>query len=143
VGVVLLDVVLGQGAHPDPASELAPVIASARSQIVVALIGADGDPQDLARQEEVLRAAGAATYRGLQGALEHCVLALLAPPEPLEHPVELSDVEAPFASVNVGLESFHRSLLEQGARSAQVDWRPPAGGDERLAGILERMRSKR
>ena len=27
VGMIVLDVVLGEGAHPDPASELAPVIA--------------------------------------------------------------------------------------------------------------------
>ncbi|MEZ4682241.1 MAG: hypothetical protein R2932_49355 [Caldilineaceae bacterium] len=29
VAVILLDVVLGDGAHPDPASELAPAIADA------------------------------------------------------------------------------------------------------------------
>ena len=30
--VLLLDVVLGYGAHPDPAAELAPVIAAARTR---------------------------------------------------------------------------------------------------------------
>ncbi len=40
--VVLLDVVLGYGAHPDPAAELAPAIAAATTvPVVVALIGTE------------------------------------------------------------------------------------------------------
>ena len=38
--VLLLDVVLGYGAHPDPASELAPVIAGKDAHVIVALCGA-------------------------------------------------------------------------------------------------------
>jgi FdrA protein len=65
VAVVLLDVVLGYGAHPDPAGELAPAIAAAREDlnVVVALCGAEGDPQDLAAQRAKLEAAGAAVTR--------------------------------------------------------------------------------
>ena len=52
--VLLLDVVLGYGAHPDPARSLAPAIAQARDRasrdgrdlaVVVSLIGSAGDPQ--------------------------------------------------------------------------------------------------
>jgi FdrA protein len=46
------------------------------------------------------------------------------------------------AAINVGLETFTESLIEQGAQVIQVDWRPPASGDEKLMGILERMKSK-
>jgi len=64
--VILLDVVLGHGAHPDPAAELAPVIASARTSrgitIAVSLIGARSDPQHPAAQAETLRAAGAHVF---------------------------------------------------------------------------------
>src|SRR5262249_35504581 len=64
--VILLDVVLGHGAHPDPASELAPAIAAARERsgaaAVVSLIGAAGDPQDPARQARELQAAGAHVF---------------------------------------------------------------------------------
>jgi FdrA protein len=64
--VILLDVVLGHAAHPDPASELAPVIAAARDQrglpVVVSLIGARSDPQGLARQAATLQAAGAHVF---------------------------------------------------------------------------------
>ena len=55
-------------------------------------------------------------------------------------PVQLADLAGPPAAINVGLESFHASLVAQGAAAVQVDWRPPAGGDERLAGILARMK---
>jgi FdrA protein len=46
------------------------------------------------------------------------------------------------AGINVGLESFTDSLSEQGAQVVQVDWKPVAGSNERLMGILERMRQK-
>ncbi len=64
--VILLDVVLGHGAHPDPASELGPAIAAARERsgaaAVVSLIGAAADPQDPARQARELQAAGAHVF---------------------------------------------------------------------------------
>jgi FdrA protein len=67
-GVVLLDVVLGFGAHPDPAGGLAPLIDGTRSgtpvTVVVALCGAEGDPQGLDRQAAALGEAGAAVVRG-------------------------------------------------------------------------------
>jgi FdrA protein len=62
--VVLLDVVLGYGAHPDPAGELAPVIESLDKHVIVALVGTDGDPQGLDAQRERLEAAGAVVVRG-------------------------------------------------------------------------------
>lgn len=60
VGCVLLDVVLGHGAHPDPAAELAPRLASvaARRPVIAHVCGTPADPQDARRQQEVLRGAG-------------------------------------------------------------------------------------
>lgn len=66
--VILLDVVLGYGAHPDPASELAPAIHQARQAagemgreliVVAAVTGTEQDPQGLQRQVEMLKAGGA------------------------------------------------------------------------------------
>jgi FdrA protein len=66
--VLLLDVVLGHAAHPDPAAELAPVLEEvlrdAASEgrpldVVISLCGSRGDPQGLERQAERLVAAGA------------------------------------------------------------------------------------
>ena len=48
----------------------------------------------------------------------------------------------PMAAINVGLETFTESLADQGAQVVQVEWRPPASGDEKLMAILERMKSK-
>jgi FdrA protein len=66
VSVVMLDVVLGHGAHPDPAAELGPAIAAARATggvaVVVSLIGAASDPQGLGRQAAALQAAGADVF---------------------------------------------------------------------------------
>ena len=67
-GVLLLDVVLGYGSHPDPASELAPAIQEAvraateagRALACVAVLcGTQGDPQGLDGQKAALEAAGA------------------------------------------------------------------------------------
>jgi FdrA protein len=68
-GVVLLDVVLGYGAHPDPAGELAPLVERALADrpgglsVAVSLCGAAGDPQGLDGQAATLRAAGALVTR--------------------------------------------------------------------------------
>ena len=65
--VILLDVVIGYGAHADPAGEIAPVIEAAiaaaaqagRSLAVVGFVcGTAADPQNLAQQEARLRQAG-------------------------------------------------------------------------------------
>jgi succinyl-CoA synthetase alpha subunit len=61
--VILLDVVLGHGAHPDPAAEMAPALRAARKAnrrvaIVASVCGTEADPQGLARQEAALRKEG-------------------------------------------------------------------------------------
>lgn len=70
-GVVLLDVVLGHGAHPDPAADIAEVVRGAAVPVVVALVGAEGDPQDLVRQAQTLRGAGAYVFASNAGAARH------------------------------------------------------------------------
>lgn len=68
VAVIIMDVVLGYGAHLDPAAELGPAIqkaiqvakAEGRSlPIVVSVTGTEEDPQVLSRQVKNLRDAGA------------------------------------------------------------------------------------
>jgi FdrA protein len=61
IGCVLLDLVLGYGAHLDPAGELAPAVqrAAADGLVVARVCGTPDDPQDGVRQEAVLREAGA------------------------------------------------------------------------------------
>jgi FdrA protein len=61
-GVVLLDVVLGYAADPDPAAALAPAIGAAPLPVVVSLIGTVADPQGLQRQARALCDAGATVF---------------------------------------------------------------------------------
>jgi FdrA protein len=61
-GVVMLDVVLGYGAHADPAAALAEVIEGARPPVLVSLIGTQADPQGLERQADMLAVAGAEVF---------------------------------------------------------------------------------
>ena len=68
VAVLLLDVVLGYGAHPDPAGELGPAVYQARAQaahagrdlvVVASVTGTQDDPQGLNQQAQLLEEAGA------------------------------------------------------------------------------------
>lgn len=67
VRVILMDVVIGWGAHADPATELAKAIEQAKKiatkgnrklAIVGFVCGTELDPQVLAKQETILRSAG-------------------------------------------------------------------------------------
>jgi FdrA protein len=67
VAVILLDIVLGYGSHPDPAAEMVPVIQKARDlaadggrhlAVIAFVCGTTADPQNLSRQEAALREAG-------------------------------------------------------------------------------------
>jgi FdrA protein len=62
VAAIILDVVLGYGAHPDPAAELAPIcrdiIAGGGPQVVVYVLGTEQDPQDIAKQRRAFTDAG-------------------------------------------------------------------------------------
>jgi FdrA protein len=66
---LLIDVVLGYGANPNPAGALTPVLREIRAvaeadgrtapPVVISLCGTEGDPQRLSLQEAALREAGA------------------------------------------------------------------------------------
>jgi FdrA protein len=48
---------------------------------------------------------------------------------------------APPRIVNVGLELFAADLAGLGAKVVHVQWSPPAGGNARLAGLLDKLRN--
>lgn len=142
VDLIILDVVLGDGSHPDPAAELAPAIGvavRAGKRVVTIVIGTDEDPQGLNSQIERLAAAGAVVFPSVNGALTY-VYGLLQSVE-YEHPRVSFDTNG-LAAVNIGLESFHESLQAQGGTAIQVEWRPPAGGNEQLMSILAKMKQQ-
>ncbi len=154
VAVILLDVVLGYGAHPDPASELSPAIAQIRAEadkagryleVVAVVTGTDQDPQNLSLQMQQLQSAGARVETSNEAAARY-VGQLIRALNPMPNVQSLKPVDTSvlgsLSAINVGLESFAESLTAQGAPVIHVDWKPAAGGNEKLMAILERMKKK-
>lgn len=150
VGLILLDVVLGEGAHPDPAGELAPAIARILAErtdleVWVILVGTDQDPQQRDEQASRLIAAGAKIFDDTTAAasdISRRVADSSTESTPAPAPADFGRTVggSALAAINVGLVTFYDSLLGQGAAAIHVDWRPPAGGDERLLAILAKMK---
>ena len=148
VGMILLDIVLGEGSHPNPASELVPVIKGMREkriekgglEIVAIVIGTKDDPQNLQSQIDQLEDAGVKVFRTAAEAVEYISLQFGTSRKSGFTPIDLEQLNQPLAAINVGLESFYESLKSQGAQAVHVDWRPPAGGNERLASLLAKMK---
>ena len=175
VGVVLCDVMLGWGAHPDPAGALAAAWQEAQAAAgsegrelvgIAHVCGAPDDPQGFASQGQLLRDQGmlladsnaqavrlAAAVLGaqVQDGTTHSLTAgraapgaAMVPQEQLAASVLPARLPALFAAgprvINLGLELFTPQLVAHGVPVVHVDWRPPAGGDTRLASLLERLR---
>jgi succinyl-CoA synthetase alpha subunit len=92
IAVLLLDVILGYGAHTDPAAVLAPVVEQAIARaaqdgrvlsVFGHVVGTDWDAQNLARQQTRLRAAGMHLF----GSNYHAAVAASLLVEGLEDPV--------------------------------------------------------
>jgi FdrA protein len=165
VAVILLDVVLGFGAHPDPARELAETIRKARGRaqaagrwlpVVVSVCGTDEDPQDYEAQVATLIDAGAivqvsnaravrlagliAEAAGNRGQSSPLVeLPAPSPSPPLPEVSRILQLLQGPRVINVGLESFAESLASQGVEVVPVDWQPPAGGKQNLIDILDKL----
>jgi FdrA protein len=155
VAVILLDVVIGYGSHPDPSNELAAAIVKAKQlaraagrtlEVVAVACGTDEDPQNLNAQVEQLKAAGAWVSTSNEEVMRY-VGRLVRALDPAAaaaalKPVDLSTLNKPLAAINVGLESFAENLGAQGAPVIHVDWRPPAGGNDRIMALLEKMKAR-
>ncbi|MCJ7512049.1 MAG: hypothetical protein MUO23_03650 [Anaerolineales bacterium] len=48
-------------------------------------------------------------------------------------------LEEPLVVINLGLSGFAQSLEQQGVQVVQVDWLPPAGGDQEMIDLLETL----
>ncbi|MFQ5435467.1 MAG: hypothetical protein ACE5FD_11380, partial [Anaerolineae bacterium] len=145
VGMILLDVVLGEGSHPDPVPELAPTIAGATKagkKVVAVVIGTDDDPQGLNEQIEALIAARATVFATTTEMLDYVYNRVRPSADNALPPIQTTGFQGQVAAINVGVESFYDSLKAQGASAIQVEWRPPAGGNEKLMAILAKMKQK-
>lgn len=161
-GVILLDIVLGYGSHPDMGGALLPAIrdlqnraaAEGRKLFFVATVcGTRRDFQDYDRQVALLRDGGVIVCEtnmiAVATAIHIIGHELPFPEKPIlpRKSVEASPVSASPAIlrmltekpriINVGLRSFAEVAEEFGCRVAQFDWAPPAGGD---LGLLKALR---
>lgn len=152
VGMILFDVVLGEGSHLDPTGELAAVIKEigekrigelGELEFVAIVIGTDEDPQNLQSQISQLQEAGVVVFRTATEAIEYISLKFNKNRSNQFIQVDLEQLKQPLAGINVGLESFYESLTSQGAHAVHVEWKPPAGGNEKLAALLAKMKSKK
>ncbi|NAS21712.1 DUF1116 domain-containing protein [Herbidospora sp. NEAU-GS84] len=148
-GVALLDVVLGHGSDPDPAGSLSAAIAAAKSRgvaVVVALVGTEGDPQNLQAQAARLFESGAEVYTSnAQAARKAATLAGARPTEPgpgggaetsgeasaspdgwVGRPLAMLSAEP--SVISVGASILAEALDQQAVAHTPVDWRPPVTG---------------
>ena len=158
VAVLMLDVVIGYGSHPDPAGELAPAIAEAKAnaqkagrhlEVVCVVVGTDEDPQGFDDQINKLKEVGVFVDSSNEVVVRYAGRILRALSQrgigetsQIGKPVDLEKIKKSLAIINVGLESFAENLDAQEVPNVQVDWKPPAGGNERMMSILERMKQK-
>jgi FdrA protein len=145
VGIILFDVVLGEGSHLDPASELIHVIREINQkrkdiEFVAMVIGTDEDPQNIQSQIEQLEETGVTVFRTASEAVEYISLRFSTTKQSEASPVNLEQLKQPLAAINVGLESCLESHTTQGAPAVPLEWRPPAGGNEKLGALLQKMK---
>ncbi|HAT2608499.1 TPA: acyl-CoA synthetase FdrA [Kluyvera intermedia] len=145
IRVLLLDVVIGYGATADPAASLVEAYQQAcagreegNPLIAIATVtGTERDPQCRSAQIAALEDAGIVVVNTLPEA------ALLA--VHLSHPAYMKPTGAPaallngVAVINAGLRSFAVDLQAAGTPVVHFQWAPVAGGNKKLARLLERL----
>jgi len=166
--VILFDLVLGYGAHSDPAGAILPAVRRARRIAadrgghlccVASLCGTRGDPQELEKQRRLLAAEDVLVFSSTAHAA-HCALRVAlrgeavgsaasrpwkldwtAQPETAGDLPKTRDdlLQPPLKVINLGLSWFAEALTQQEVPVLQVDWRPPAGGDQRLLEVLRKL----
>lgn len=152
--VLLLDVVIGHGSAADPAGAIAGPIREGRERaaaqgrqvrVVASVCGTSRDEQGLDAQIGTLTDAGA-TVLGSNAAASRHAAALIRRarsrrqiPTPSPVPPRIADLLAGPKVVNVGLAGFAEDLAGLDVPVVQWSWAPPAGGDPRLARIVERL----
>lgn len=158
--VILLDNVIGYGAHEDMAGVFAPVIEKAKQEAaaegrafiaIASVTGTAQDPQVYQDQVDKLEEAGIiVTESNAQATkLAAQIIEYLNGEEVATKKVDtkqsedLAKVSELISSapkvINVGLTGFADTVQENGGQVVQYQWAPIAGGDKRLAKILDEL----
>ena len=121
-GVILMDLVLGHGAHPDPATDLATAIEHAQKPVVISVIGTRDDPQGYDNTIRRLVDAGAIVHASNAAAAREAVS--LAGGTAMTRPLSAATV------VTAGAALLADALDTQGVDTERVEWTPPVAGTE-------------
>ncbi|HCB1914965.1 TPA: acyl-CoA synthetase FdrA [Citrobacter braakii] len=145
VRVLLVDVVIGYGATADPAASMVQAWQKACAArnieqplfAIATVTGTERDPQCRSLQIATLEDAGIAVVSSLP---EATLLAaeLIRPSRPLSHQPAPSLLEK-VAVINAGLRSFALDLQAAEKPVVHYQWAPVAGGNKKLARLLERL----
>ena len=151
--VVILDVVLGFGAHVDPVGELEPVLRGLpKSATVISHIcGTSADFQGF--QKSVQRMEAVSTVAPSNAAAVRLAQSIScggAVPTSMQSPYggtaaaaaatdkkagKASQIFGGIRAINMGVDNFSKPLTGAGATVLQLQWKPPAGGD-RVTGLM-------
>ncbi|MEJ7542086.1 acyl-CoA synthetase FdrA [Staphylococcus intermedius] len=159
--VILLDDVIGNGSHDDMASELAPTISKViqhakekgRHIVVLAtVVGTAQDHQGYQQQIDILKRAGAVICETNDQMVRTAIHLLgydVSQPERVEKTFDKETVDLTVSDemvqllnvkpsiINIGLKSFSAAIRDSGAECVQFNWKPIAGGDEKLMKVLQ------
>lgn len=159
--VIMIDNVIGNGGHEDMASALAPTIKrildNARQDgrqlaVLVTIVGTAQDIQGYDKQIDILQTSGAIICKTndqmvrtaiqlVGGKVEQPIVAV----RKIEYTKENLAVDEKIISllnmkpsvINIGLKSFTEAVQNSGSECVQFNWRPIAGGDEKLMKVLQ------
>ena len=165
-GVILLDIMLGYGSHPDMAGALLPTIKELQAKadaanrkvfFVATVCGTRRDYQGYDEAVNKLKEAGVIVCENNKLACQTAIRAIgrdfVEPVKPIR-PKTVVEIEKNEPSdklmqmlsekpkiINVGLKSFAEVCEEFGCEVVQYDWMPPAGGDIKLIKTLNFLRN--
>lgn len=152
--VILLDFVIGYGGHENVSDVFAKEIQCIRQELakkgravlfIGSVTGTDRDPVDYTSQVNRLKEAGVFILDSNARAVYFGIKALSA----IENGGQAAQreksgnliLEEPKV-INVGLKHFADPLREHGAGVVNFIWSPAAGGNKRLAALLEQLYNK-
>ncbi len=152
LAVLLVDVVLGYGSHPDPATPVAEAVRKGREKaeragrtvlVVASVCGTSTDPQSLEQQEQTLRDADVRVLPSNADAVRYALSAVTRTGRE-QHQADQDDPLARLLAdgpkvINIGLPSFADDLSTAGASVVQYTWAPVAGGNKRMQQLLTAM----
>ncbi|MEY9970735.1 FdrA protein [Lysinibacillus sp. RC46] len=159
--VIMIDNVIGNGGHADMAGELAPTIKrlldnahqNGRQLAVLAtVVGTAQDIQGYDKQIDTLKESGAIICKTNDQMVRTAIQLVGGKVELPSVDVQkfdytpenlavdekiMSFINLKPSVINIGLKSFTEAVQNSGSECVQFNWRPIAGGDEKLMKVLQ------